>query len=253
MRGVVIVATALFAVILAGCASMEVAQFEPHAGQQTMVRDGVPVVYSRQRNSLALLRPALRQFRSGNRPVYVLALYNLTNAPLQFVLANVGVAQEEPNGQVRPLRVYTYDELVSEERRRQAVRALAVGLAAAGNSISAASAGNYNGTAVVNTPRGTAFVNYQGYDPTAAAVAQDRAAAQNEAMIANVVETGQRNLATLEQTVIKDDTLLPGEWYGGQLQFDAPDGRGPKTYSITVPVGGDTHQFVVLQAPAAQG
>jgi hypothetical protein len=251
MSRVVIVAAAV-AVALAGCASMEVAQFQPQAGQQTMVRDGVPVIYSRQRNSLALLRPALRQFRSGNRPVYVLALYNLTNAPLQFVLVNVRVAQAEPNGQVRPLRVYTYDELVAEEHRRQAVRALAVGLAAAGNSMSAASAGNYNGTAVVNTPQGSAFVNYSGYNPAAAAIAQDRAAAQNEAMIANVVETGQRNLATLEQTVIKDDTLLPGEWYGGQLQFDAPEGRGSKTYSITVPIGGDTHQFEVVQAAPAQ-
>lgn len=252
MRSVVIVAAAIVAVALGGCASMEVAHFEPQTGQQTMVRDGVPVIYSRQKNSLALLRPALRQFRSGNRPVYVLALYNLTNAPLQFVLANVRVAQAEPNGQMRLLRVYTYDELVSEERRRQAMRALAVGLAAAGNSISAASAGNYSGTAVVNTPRGAAFVNYQGYNPAAAAIAQDRAAAQNDAMIANVVETGQRNLAALEQTVIKDDTLLPGEWYGGQLQFDAPEGSGPKTYTITVPINGDTHQFEVVQARPAQ-
>jgi len=46
-------------------------------------------------------------------------------------------------------------------------------------------------------------------------IAQNDAAVQNEAMIAATVETGQRNMAALEQAVIKDNTLMPGEWYGG--------------------------------------
>jgi len=33
-------------------------------------------------------------------------------------------------------------------------------------------------------------------------------------MIAATVETGQRNMAVLEQSVIKDNTLMSGEWYG---------------------------------------
>jgi hypothetical protein len=37
-------------------------------------------------------------------------------------------------------------------------------------------------------------------------------------MISSAVETGQRNLVNLERTVIKEDTLLPGEWYGGTAQ-----------------------------------
>jgi hypothetical protein len=32
-------------------------------------------------------------------------------------------------------------------------------------------------------------------------------------MIGTAIETGQRNMAVLEQAVIKDNTLLPGEWY----------------------------------------
>jgi hypothetical protein len=234
------------AALVVGCARMEVVQFQTSAGQQTLIRDGVPVVYSRQSQSLVLLRPALRQFQAGRRPIYVLALYNLTNAPLQFSIGNVHVAQAQ-DGQSRSLKVYTYDELVSEERTRQAIHALGVGLAAAGNSMSAASAGNYNATANVYGPNGVSTVNIHGYDPTAAAIAQNRAAAQNEAMISSAVETGQRNLANLEHTVIKDDTLLPGEWYGGQLQFEPPNGSAPKDYSITVQIGTDTHLINVVQ------
>jgi hypothetical protein len=42
-------------------------------------------------------------------------------------------------------------------------------------------------------------------------IAQSNAAVQNETMIAATVETGQRNVPVLEQSVIKDNTLMPGE------------------------------------------
>jgi hypothetical protein len=114
--------------------------------------------------------------------------------------------------------------------------------------MSAANAGHYNTSATVYGPNGISTVNVSGYDPAAAAIAQQNAAVQNEAMIASAVETGQRNLAILERSVIKDNTLFPGEWYGGQLQFESPEGSGPKAYVITVQVGADVHQINVLQS-----
>ena len=56
--------TLLVAAVLVGCARIEVAQCEPRQGQQSLIRDGVPVVYSRQRELLG-------QFQAGKRPVYV--------------------------------------------------------------------------------------------------------------------------------------------------------------------------------------
>jgi len=56
----------------------------------------------------------------------------------------------------------------------------------------------------------------------------------------------------LEQGVIKDNTLLPGEWYGGQLHLNplasdsSPSGRA---YSITLLVGTDRHEINIVQAP----
>jgi hypothetical protein len=254
MRTLLVLSGALFsACLIAGCSRTEVAQFKPNAGQQTLLRDGVPIIYSRQQQSLVLVRPAKRQFHSNRRPVYVVALYNASKGPLQFLIGNLHVAQLQQDGQIRGLKVYTFDELVSEEHTRQAVQAVATGLAAAGNSMSAASAGNYNSTAVVNGPGGSAFVNVHGYDPAAAAIAQNQAAAQNEAMIASAVETGQRNLEALERSAIKDNTLLPGEWYGGQLQFDPPSGDDEqKNYVITIQIGNDAHQINVTQAPAVR-
>lgn len=56
-------------------------------------------------------------------------------------------------------------------------------------------------------------------------------------------------MAALEQTVIKDNTLLPGEWYGGQLHLQPPSSDdGPvKTYTIVVVVGADRHEITVVQ------
>jgi hypothetical protein len=81
------------------------------------------------------------------------------------------------------------------------------------------------------------------------AIAQNRAAAQNEAMIDNTIEQGQRNMAFLERTVMKDNTLLPGEWYGGRVFLQPPTSvsNGPKSYVIALQVGPDRHEVVVDQ------
>jgi len=139
--------------------------------------------------------------------------------------------------------VVTYEMLVQEEKNRQVAAAVFTGLAAAGNSYSASQAGYGHYT----TPSGRTGTFYS---PTAAAIAQGNAAAQNDAMIAATVETGQRNMAALEQSVIKDNTLMPGEWYGGQLHVAPPTDQGdggPKSYTIVITVGTDRHVVDVLQ------
>jgi hypothetical protein len=71
-------------------------------------------------------------------------------------------------------------------------------------------------------------------------------------MINATIEQGQANMVRLEQTVIKDNTLLPGEWYGGQLHIQPLiSEQGPtKLYSISVRIGADVHEFQILQGGA---
>ena len=206
------------AALCSGCASHEVANFQPLAGQQSIVRDGQPALVSRTKNSIVLIRPASRQFVSGSRPVFVVGIFNLSQAPLEFRVADIQATQIVNQQEVQ-LKVFTYDELVQEERNRQVVAAVLTGVAAGANAYSAAHAGYYNSTSTVSTPHGTYQVNTVGYSPTANAIAQANASTQNEAMISATIEQGQQNLANLEQGVIKDNTMLPGEWYGGQVHL----------------------------------
>src|SRR6516225_4143698 len=99
MRTSRLTVSVMLAAAVAGCARMETAHFEARPGQQALVRDGQPAIVSRLKNSIVIVRPASREFQAGTRPVYVVAINNLTNAPQQFSVAKVSVVQRL-NGQI---------------------------------------------------------------------------------------------------------------------------------------------------------
>jgi hypothetical protein len=247
-----IIAVAALAALCSGCVTGEKVSFRPTQQQEAVVRDGNPALVSKRKNSIVLIRPAGRQIASGARPVFVIGMTNISGAPLNFRVAEVEAFQVV-NQQESALKVITYEDLVAEERNRQIAAAIFTGLGAAANSYSAAQAGRYSSHSTVYTPRGAYNVTTTGYSPAAAAIAQSNANAQNSAMISNVVERGQQNMAALEASVIKDNTLMPNEWYGGQLHLSPleSDGSGSaKNYKIAVRVGGDLHEIDVMQDAA---
>jgi hypothetical protein len=180
----------------------------------------------------------------GGRPVFVIGINNLARQPVEFRVGQVDALQHVGAVDYQ-MQVVTYEMLVQEERSRQVAAAILTGVAGAANAYSSSRAGYGSYT----TPSGRTGTFYS---PTAAAIAQNNAAVLNEAMFAATIETGQRNMAVLEQSVIKDNTLMPGEWYGGQLHLsplsDKPGGQ--KTYTIVITVGDDRHVVDVAQGPA---
>lgn len=231
---------------LAGCmtAGDTVSFKASNPQQQALMRDGQPALVSRQKSSLVLVRPASRQFQANGRPVFVVGINNLSRQPVDFRVAQVEAIQHAAGSDFE-MKIVTYEMLVQEEKNRQVAAALLTGLAAGANSYSASRAGYGSYT----TPSGRTGTFYS---PTAAAIAQGNAAAQNEAMVAATVESGQRNMAALEQSVIKDNTLMPAEWYGGQLHVAPPTDQGgaQKSYTIIITVGSDRHVIDVAQGPA---
>jgi hypothetical protein len=209
-----------------------------------MMRDGQPALVSRQKSSLVLVRPASRQLQTNGRPVFVVGINNIGKQPVEFRVGQVEALQHVGASDY-DMQIVTYEMLVQEEKNRQVAAAILTGVAAVGNAYSASQAGYGHYT----TPGGRSGTFYS---PTAAAIAQNNAAVQNETMVAATIETGQRNMAVLEQSVIKDNTLMPGEWYGGQLHLAPPtDQAGAmKIYTIVITVGIDRHIINVSQGPA---
>ena len=209
-----------------------------------MVRDGRPALVSRQKTSIVLVSPAARQQKTSGRPVFVVGINNIGRQPVDFRVAQVEAIQKVGSAEFS-MPIVTYEMLVQEEKNRQIAAAILTGVAAAGNAYSASQAGY--GTYTTPSGRTGTF-----YSPTANVIAQGNAAAQNEAMIATTIETGQRNMAVLEQAVIKDNTLMPGEWYGGQLHVSPPTDQGgaQKSYTLVITVGPDRHVVDINQGPA---
>ncbi len=241
----------LIASFCSACTTTETVQFKAQADQQSIIREGQAALVSRKKKSLVIARPAARQFQIGGRPVFVIAINNLTNKPENFLVSDVQVTQVV-RGEAVPLKVITYEMLVQEEKTRQVFAAIGAGLSAGANAYSASRAGYYNANSTVYTSRGAYQVHTTGYSPTAAAIAQSNASAQNAEMISATIERGQQNLALLEQGVIKDNTLMPGEWYGGQLHIApvASDETPVKSYTISVLVGSERHEINIVQGAA---
>jgi hypothetical protein len=239
--GIVALCAALGGCVTAG----ETLSFRPsNPQQQAMMRDGQPALVSRQKSSLVLVRPAARQLQARGRPVFVVGINNFGKQPIDFRVEQVEAIQHVA-GTDYSMQIVTFEMLAQEERNRQVAMAIIGGIAAGANAYGASRAGH--GTYTTPGGRTGSF-----YSPTAAAIAQGNAAAQNEAMFAATIESGQRNMAALEQSVIKDNTLMPGEWYGGQLHIAPPTDQagGQKTYTITITVGQDRHVVAISQGPA---
>ncbi|WP_232628301.1 hypothetical protein [Methylobacterium sp. Leaf118] len=230
-------AGALLATMAAACVPTEKVAFNAGPQQQSVVRDGRNAVISKKKSSTVIVTSASREIASGSRPVFVVGIQNNGKIPSDFRVTSVSAVQIQDGAPSKSMAVVTYDQLVSEERTRQVVSAILVGAAIAGNAYAAQNA---------------SYTNSGRYSPIAGAINGARADAQNAALIGETVAGGQLNLAALEQNVIKDNTVMPAEWVGGQLHIEPPAGGvgAAKAYVITVPVGNDIHEITVTQGKA---
>jgi len=244
----------LAALALGGCQTVEAVRFQPGVGQNTVMRDGQQALVSRKAKSIVMIGPAKRGINSGTRPVFILSATNISKSPIDLTIANIQVTQITGSGSHMDMQVIPYETLVSEENARQVMGAILVGLAAGANSYNASRAGYGSAQTTVSTPRGTATVNTTYYSPTAAAIAQTNANMQNEAMIGNHIEAGRANMAALEKNILKDNTIMPGQWVGGQLHMSPPVGEAgqAKEYQISVTISGEVHRLTVRQGGEAQ-
>jgi hypothetical protein len=228
----------------------ETVRFEAKPSQQAMTRDGQPALISQKKSTLVMIRPARRRFSSGDRPVFVVAIHNLTKAPLDFHVRDVAVTQVAGETSVA-MKVFSYEDLVAEEESRQVMTALLVGAAAGANAAVASQAGYRTRTTTVNAPGGSYSYQTTTRNPSASVAALNRATRQNQRLINAAVRDGQSALAALERDTIKDNTLMPNEWYGGLLHVQAPDeaagAGGPKRYVIAMTIGTERHEFDVVQ------
>lgn len=247
---------------LSGCATQ--GYFEPVAGekQRIVYEDGKEVLYSRKGNLVAVALPAT--FESGERIRGYVQVGNGTLNSFDFspnyieVTAAVGTPMQEK------LHVYTYEELVAEQKRKEMWQAVAIALAGAAQSYSAAYAGHsttygtYSGNANGNIyGMGSSYgnnysftSNYSGmytahtYDPYKAQLAQQQANANTQHQMQHLMENSQAAMYELSKNMLKRNTVDSGGICGGLIALDSPNVEQEATFmEIEVETGEEIHVF----------
>lgn len=230
----------------------DVFSLTPAENQQAIVRDGVPALISAKRN-VVFLRPVAPKQESHERPRFVVALFNKSKSPATFSVSDIRVTSSRPRE--TQIKVYTHSELADEvERARNTQLALGI-LSGAAGAVSAASAGNsYTTGSFAQTSRyGTSYGTYssQTYSPALTQAALD---ANNQATLSNLAgieAQAQSKLSELQATIIKDHTLMPGEWHGAVIVLAQPEmGDAGAEYRISLRFDGEEHTFAVNQRGA---
>lgn len=227
----VITAVAIATLFLTGCVTTQTTTFRAAQGQQTMVRDGRAALQSARAKTIVVASPSARETPLGARSSLVVGIRNVSGQPVTFQLADVTATQIGGPGDGKELKVYTYEELVTEEKNRQVAAAILAGVAAGANAYGA---------------------SRSSHNPYVRAWNQQIAAQQNAQLAASVAVQGDINLAALEMNIIKDNTLMPGETYGGVLVVAPPttaETTQPSSYRLSMVIAGERHDLLVDQTP----
>ncbi|WP_293335837.1 hypothetical protein [Parvibaculum sp.] len=239
-------------IALSACTTAYTVSVSPSSNEQTTrYFDGVPAVISELANSVVVVIPPAHAVEKRGR--FGIVSVNRGTNPINFGSENVAV--EAADG--AHVHVYSYAELLDEEKSRQAWAAVAAALAAAGNSMQAANAGyttsygsytgstygTYGGSPYSATTYGSGYVTT--YDPAKAQAAQATANQQNIANLKSVQMANALNERRLQE-ILKTTTISPGDSHSGEIVFDVPQGTGESKYvSVLVSAGVDRHVFNV--------
>ena len=230
-------------------------QLKPAIDQSARIQNGVAAVDSHSETlSVRLIQHEGILKKRGS---IQLLLMNHGESPLNFGPENVTAKLSDGT----PIAIITYERLVKEEKKRQMWAAIAVGLAAAGNSMSAANSGyvsgsgtysgstygSFGGTPYNSNTFGT--VSYSGYDYGRAQIGQSIANQQNQANFARLADTNAARMEGLK-TYMRTTTVDPQNMFGGTVMFELPkSAQKSKTHipaTFTVTANGQEHTFEVM-------
>lgn len=205
---------------------------------------GNPVLVSKKKNevSVGLLSERIAN-DPGMLPEFLVVLVNSSGTVIDFSTDNITA-----NSGGKPVRVYTYDKLRRHIANRAAMLAFAGAMNGAAQSIAASAPQTSYSTGTVSAygsggyARGTYTAQTTTYNPAASAAAVSTINANTSNNIRNIVAS--RDSALSDTTsMLRRDTIMPGNAAGGVVKLYAQDLRLGKTLVLTVTVSGESHDF----------
>lgn len=252
-----LIATLLFLVLLSGCATYSKISCVESPDQRMVYRDGRETTISVKQNTVAISLES-STIQSGARANFIIGVKNGGDEDIIFSTENVTAKLNDGSHSNEDfMKVYSYEELVKEEKTRQAWAAVGAALQGMSESMNAANAGYSN---TYGTYSGSAYSNYGAsaygygsyssttYDYGAAQAAQNAANARSEARFSRLAEEGRANLQSLSSKILKKQTIFPNDWHGGIVKIQMPQvSETPNSFMVDVTVDNELHSFVFTQ------
>lgn len=247
------------ALLLTACATMPPpVSLQERPGQSLTYVRGTPCVEARMDLPEGpVLASLCAESESTRRAILIIRIANHSR---RTVTIRNGALVAAFGGQ--SLKVLGHKELMAEERARQTWAAIGAGLAAVSSGMEAADAGRVTysgyGTTVasihgqVGPSTITAHTSFRGtlYDGAAAAAAQDRAAARNDAMFDELAIRNQMAEAVIANA-LRPHTMAPGEAHATFVAMELPRrAKGEVTTAdVTLRLEGASARFGVRVGP----
>lgn len=202
-------------------------------------------------SSVRILEPRQQTPKQGGFRVYVV---NNSGKPFNFGPESITVKMQDGT----TIAMLTYQDLLKQEKRREAWQALAVGLAAASRNMQASQAGYSYGSATYSgntygsfgstpyTANSYGTATYSGYNAGAAFAAQSVANEQNQRDL-QAMQLGQAARREDLAQIMKMTTVDTGQAFGGIVQYMIPStvrsSKAPVPITIEVLTGDEVHTF----------
>lgn len=239
---------------LAGCQSMTTQTMTPLDDQKQIYVDGLVAVASKNDTSIAMIAATSNEIPNGQRIQLALQVQNLGENSIDIDISNIRVTSPK----LKEVKVYSYAELVKEEKQQRAAALIVNAIAGAANVYSASLNSNVNTSGTYNsstyTPSGTyqttGTYNSTTYDPLRAQIASNMAANQSANQMNRISNNSDNKLNTLKGSILKRTTVFPGSAHNGMFVFDAPRLKKDETriYNVQVSIGGELHTFEMLHS-----
>ena len=239
--------------LLAGCATTQLASYVPVEGQVTTYNQGIGTITSSDDNVKLMMYPTFRYQSPDDIPTFTLMVENKTNHPFDF---NPGKVTALLDGE--ECHIYTLEERVAEirtdARNRQIALAIIGGIAAGAAAYNASHTqttysswgrvgnSNFYSGGVINT-----------YDPLAGMFA-GAAVGGIAAVGIHQIDVAAGHEEQAAQAIFQRTTIAPGVTVIGQVMIRRQRVSGPATYSAGHPSTGTSRvksfKSVSINVPA---
>ena len=252
MRTILLSFCVLFGLI--GCQTTTSINLVPTSNQEASFVEGQTAIKSTLPDSTVIVSSAFKEIENGSRIDVVVNVNNTSSESFILDTSSFQITSDSTG----PLKVYSYDELVAEQKKKEAASTALAAFAGAMDMMAASYSGYQTTT---GTYSGSTYGSYGGsaytsgtytattYNSAAAQQAINNASNRTTANLQNIQQTSAATLQNLKSNILKKTTMEPGMWYGGITRFDAPElQKGEQRfYTLSISLGKETHTFQLTQ------